>query len=71
MAAYAAAKACAAGFTMAYGREVGPYDSTANNVTIATMHRADAGLVAYLASPLGALVSGQTYPMNGGYSIAL
>jgi hypothetical protein len=56
---------------MAYGREVGPYDSTANNVTIATMHRADAGLVAYLASPLGALVSGQTYPMNGGYSIAL
>jgi 3-oxoacyl-[acyl-carrier protein] reductase len=30
-----------------------------------------AGLVAYLASPLGAWVSGQTYPVNGGYSIAL
>jgi 3-oxoacyl-[acyl-carrier protein] reductase len=25
-----------------------------------------AGLVAYLASPLGAWVSGQTYPVNGG-----
>ena len=30
-----------------------------------------AGLVAYLASPLGAWVSGQTYPVNGGYSVAL
>ena len=30
-----------------------------------------AGLVAYLASPLGAWVSGQTYPVNGGYSLAL
>jgi 3-oxoacyl-[acyl-carrier protein] reductase len=103
MAAYAAAKAGAAGFTRAYAREVGRYDITANNIAIATMHRptndvapADAeqvdrlkdvlrryivrrqgepeevaGLVAYLASPLGAWVSGQTYPVNGGYSIAL
>jgi 3-oxoacyl-[acyl-carrier protein] reductase len=102
-AAYAAAKAGAAGFTRAYAREVGRYDITANNIAIATMHRptsdsgeADAeqsarmaelfrryivrrrgepeevaGLVAYLASPLGAWVSGQTYPVNGGYSIAL
>ena len=30
-----------------------------------------AGLIAYLASPLGAWVSGQTYPVNGGYSIGL
>jgi len=103
MAAYAAAKAGAAGFTRAYAREVGRYDITANNVAIATMHRPSsdpgeptdeqaqrmrevfrryivrrhgepaevAGLVAYLASPLGAWVSGQTYPVNGGYSIAL
>jgi 3-oxoacyl-[acyl-carrier protein] reductase len=103
MAAYAAAKAGAAGFTRAYAREVGRYDITANNIAIATMHRptADstpvsdeqaarmkdvfrryivrrrgepeevAGLVAYLASPLGAWVSGQTYPVNGGYSVAL
>jgi 3-oxoacyl-[acyl-carrier protein] reductase len=103
MAAYAAAKAGAAGFTRAYAREVGRYDITANNVAIATMHRPSsdageataeqaqrmrelfrryivrrrgepeevAGLVAYLASPLGAWVSGQTYPVNGGYSISL
>jgi 3-oxoacyl-[acyl-carrier protein] reductase len=103
MAAYAAAKAGAAGFTRAYAREVGRYDITANNIAIATMHRPTsesdepteeqarrmqevfrryivrrrgepeevAGLVAYLASPLGAWVSGQTYPVNGGYSIAL
>jgi NAD(P)-dependent dehydrogenase (short-subunit alcohol dehydrogenase family) len=103
MAAYAAAKAGAAGFTRAYAREVGRYDITANNIAIATMHRPSsevgepteeqaqrmqevfrryivrrrgepeevAGLVAYLASPLGGWVSGQTYPVNGGYSIAL
>jgi 3-oxoacyl-[acyl-carrier protein] reductase len=103
MAAYAAAKAGAAGFTRAYAREVGRFDITANNIAIATMHRPTsdsvpgdeeqsarlkevlrryivrrrgepeevAGLVAYLASPLGAWVSGQTYPVNGGYSIAL
>src|SRR3954471_2105618 len=39
MAAYAAAKAGAAGFTRAYAREVGRYDITANNIAIATMHR--------------------------------
>jgi 3-oxoacyl-[acyl-carrier protein] reductase len=103
MAAYAAAKAGAAGFTRAYAREVGRYDITANNIAIGTMHRPTsdtgepdenqtqrmkemfrryivrrsgepeevAGLIAYLASPLGAWVSGQTYPVNGGYSIAL
>jgi NAD(P)-dependent dehydrogenase (short-subunit alcohol dehydrogenase family) len=103
MAAYAAAKAGAAGFTRAYAREVGRYDITANNIAIGTMHRPTsdtgeaneeqarrmkevfrryivrrqgepeeiAGLVAYLASPLGAWVSGQTYPVNGGYSIGL
>ncbi len=103
MAAYAAAKAGAAGFTRAYAREVGRYDITANNIAIGTMHRPTsdvaetteeqaermralfrryivrrrgepeevAGLVAYLASPLGAWVSGQTYPVNGGYSVAL
>jgi NAD(P)-dependent dehydrogenase (short-subunit alcohol dehydrogenase family) len=103
MAAYAAAKAGAAGFTRAYAREVGRHDITANNIAIGTMHRPTtdstpvsaeqdarmkdafrryivrrrgepeevAGLVAYLASPLGAWVSGQTYPVNGGYSVAL
>ena len=34
MAAYAAAKAGAAGFTRAYAREVGRYDITANNIAI-------------------------------------
>jgi NAD(P)-dependent dehydrogenase (short-subunit alcohol dehydrogenase family) len=103
MAAYAAAKAGAAGFTRAYAREVGRHGITANNIAIGTMHRPTsdtaepteeqtqrmketlrryivrrrgepeevAGLVAYLASPLGAWVSGQTYPVNGGYSVAL
>jgi 3-oxoacyl-[acyl-carrier protein] reductase len=103
MAAYAAAKAGAAGFTRAYAREVGRYGITANNIAIGTMHRPTsdpdepteeqvrrtrelfrryivrrrgepeeiAGLVAYLASPLGGWVSGQTYPVNGGYSLAL
>ena len=39
MAAYAAAKAGAAGFTRAYAREVGRYDITANNIAIGSMHR--------------------------------
>lgn len=30
-----------------------------------------AGLIAYLASPLASWITGQTYPVNGGYSFAM
>jgi 3-oxoacyl-[acyl-carrier protein] reductase len=30
-----------------------------------------AGLVAYLASPLASWITGQTYPVNGGYTVSL
>ena len=30
-----------------------------------------AGLVAFLASDRGSWITGQTYPLNGGYSFAL
>lgn len=30
-----------------------------------------AGLVTFLASPLASWISGQTYPVNGGYSVTM
>ena len=102
MAAYAAAKAGAAGLTRSVAKEVGRHGVTANNISLGTMRTpmtesswvdADrrqiatrlrgyairrpglpddvAGLVCYLVSPGASWITGQTIPMNGGYSVAL
>lgn len=102
VAAYAAAKAGAAGFSRAIAKEVGHYDVTVNCVSLATVNtpgtdgvRPDvdpgllrkqlarysiprlgeasdaAGMVTFLASSAASWITGQTYPINGGYSVAL
>jgi 3-oxoacyl-[acyl-carrier protein] reductase len=101
LAAYAAAKAGAAGFCRVIAREVGRYGITVNCVALGTIIPADidpaddgqdersakmiskyvirrrgqprdaAGLVTYLASPDAEWITGQTYPVNGGYSFGL
>ncbi len=104
MAAYAAAKAGAAGFTRSIAREVGRYGITVNNVALGAIHSggsasADAetpditerrmrmmrsyvirrpgepddiaAMVAFLVSPQASWITGQTYPVNGGYTFAL
>jgi len=102
MAAYAAAKAGAAGLTRSVANEVGRHGITANNVSLGTMRTplteaswaglddaaaairlrgyavrrpglpADvAGLARYLAAPDASWITGQTIPLNGGYSNAL
>jgi NAD(P)-dependent dehydrogenase (short-subunit alcohol dehydrogenase family) len=95
MAAYAAAKAGAAGFARSIAREVGRYSITVNNVALGSI-RPDAEpterdkttlrsyiiqrfgrpedvapLVAFLASPLSSWITGQTIPVNGGYTVNL
>lgn len=102
MAAYAAAKAAAAGFTRSLARDVGRHGITANNVSLASVDTmglaaaaerspevADriarqlrsyiirrlgepddvAGLITFLASPLASWITGQTHPVNGGYTV--
>jgi 3-oxoacyl-[acyl-carrier protein] reductase len=104
MAAYAAAKAGAAGFSRSIAREVGRHGITVNNVALGTIRPASAGdgeaetpeayerlkkmmapyiirrrgepedianLVTFLVSPLASWITGQTYPVNGGYTLTL
>jgi len=102
MAAYAAAKAGAAGFMRSVAKEVGRHGITANSISLGTMRTplssedledtnpeavakmvksyiirrrglpSDvANLTAFLASDLAPWLTGQTIPLNGGYSLAL
>ena len=99
MAAYAAAKAGAAGFSRAVAAEVGRSGVTVNCVSLGTIESEHsqaaqnkelykkmlspylaprlgqpddpASLVTFLASAHADWITGQTYPVNGGYSPAL
>jgi 3-oxoacyl-[acyl-carrier protein] reductase len=99
MAAYAAAKAGAAGLTRSVAREVGPYGITANCIALGSINQTErpaevedeslgwlirrypirrrglpsdvANLTLFLASDLSPWLTGQTIPLNGGYSMAL
>ena len=101
MAAYAAAKAGAAGFMRAIAREVGRYGVTVNNIALGSMltpmtagaagaegrdeskalrqytirrrglPEDVAPMVALLSSPLSSWITGQTIPVNGGYTVNL
>ncbi len=103
LAAYAAAKAGAAGFMRAIARETGRYNITANCISLSTLEpaldeparsefleseqarvhvsryvirrfgRGDdvAGMTLFLCSDAAGWITGQTYPVNGGYSFAV
>jgi NAD(P)-dependent dehydrogenase (short-subunit alcohol dehydrogenase family) len=99
MAAYAAAKAGAAGLTRSIAREVGKHGITANCIALGSINQTEnsqeweqenlgwlikrypirrrglpsdvANLSAFLASDLSPWLTGQTIPLNGGYSMAL
>ena len=103
LAAYAAAKAGAAGFVRAIAREAGRFGITANAISLSTLEpplddatgaqflasehakaqlsryvirrfgRPDdvAHMVMFLCSDAAGWITGQTYPVNGGYSFAM
>jgi NAD(P)-dependent dehydrogenase (short-subunit alcohol dehydrogenase family) len=98
LAAYAAAKAGAAGLIRSVAREVGRHGVTANCLALGTMNPFEAseeeeqqyawlvkryavrrrglpadvaGMVAFLASDMAEWITGQTIPVNGGYSMSL
>jgi len=103
LAAYAAAKAGAAGFMRSVAREVGRYGITANCISLSTLEPAleepeksrfmaseqartlvgryairrfgkpedVAGMALFLCSDAAGWITGQTYPVNGGYSFAV
>ena len=97
LAAYAAAKAGAAGFMRSLATEVGGRGVTANCVALGTLWRSPsppspeqlqkmarryplggpgyprdvAAIVLFLASDAARWITGQVYPLNGGYSYAL
>lgn len=99
MAAYAAAKAGAAGLIRSVAREVGPHGVTANCIALGSVNQTErpadveerelarlikrypvrrrglpsdiANLSLFLASDLSPWITGQTIPVNGGYSSAL
>lgn len=103
LAAYAAAKAGAAGFMRSIAREAGRYGITANCISLSTLEPAldepaksqfmaseqarahvaryvirrfgkpedVAGMALFLCSDAAGWITGQTYPVNGGYSFAV
>ncbi len=103
LAAYAAAKAGAAGFMRAIAHEAGRFGITANSISISTLEPAMdeaakaqflasdqakaqlaryvirrfgkpddvANMALFLCSDAAAWITGQTYPVNGGYSFAM
>lgn len=103
LAAYAAAKAGAAGFMRSIAREAGRFGITANCISLSTLEPAleepeksqflaseqakthvaryvirrfgtpedVAGMALFLCSDAAGWISGQTYPVNGGYSFAV
>ena len=102
MAAYAAAKAAAAGFSRSIAKEAGRYNVTCNAISLGSLdtlippdqlaaHMASertkaqlsrytirrlgtaadvAALTLFLCSDAASWITGQTYPLNGGYSVS-
>jgi len=103
LAAYAAAKAAAAGFVRSIAKEAGRYGITCNAISLSTLEppmepermeqflaseqskaqlsrytirrygKPDdvAGMTLFLCSEAASWITGQTYPVNGGYSFAV
>jgi 2-hydroxycyclohexanecarboxyl-CoA dehydrogenase len=85
LAIYSAAKAGAAGFGRALAKGVGKHNIRVNSVALGSIQtkmlrqyimrrvgepRDAASLILFLASEASTWISGQTYPVNGGYSVS-